>query len=163
MREKDWFFEKKIWVFLQTAKSSQFDAESNRFCRISQNVQELVFFWKKIDWVFEKILDFFKIARSSKVTIQGHWKSTNSQNFRKFGVFFKKKWVFPKKNLVFQKNDKGSKFAVECDCLVIFPNTLQKKRFRKQHWLFGKILEFRWKPPRAANLMQNANDIVSFL
>ena len=41
------FFEKKLWVFLQIAESSQFDAESNQFCRIPHKVQELVFFDKK--------------------------------------------------------------------------------------------------------------------
>ena len=122
-----------------------------------------VSFEKKIDWVFGKILGFLKIAKSSKVTLQGHWKSTNSQNVPKLGVFFKKWICFFEKNPIFQKSHKGSKFAVECDWISDIFQHVTKKRFRKQDWLFGRILEFRWKPLKAANLMQNATELVSFL
>ena len=143
MREKDWFFEKKLWVYLQTAKSSQFDAESNRFCRISQNVQELVFFWKKTDWVIEKVVDFFKIAKSSKVTLQGHWKSKNSRNFRK--VFFSSinGWMgLFEKNPIFQKTDKGSKFAVECDWISDNSHHVTKKEISKTRLVIRKTSWF---------------------
>ena len=46
-------FSKKIyWVFLQTAKSSQFDAECNRYSKFSLNVQNLGFLLKKNYWNF---------------------------------------------------------------------------------------------------------------
>ena len=58
---------------------------------------------------------FYKIAESSNVALQGHWKCKNSRNVQKLGVFLKKKrWVFPKRNIpIFQKIDKGSEYAVE--------------------------------------------------
>ena len=70
---------------------------------------------KKLDGFLEKFVSFFyKIAKSSKVALQGHWKCKNSRNVQKFGVFLKKGWVFPKRNIpIFQKNDKGSDYAVE--------------------------------------------------
>ena len=46
-------FSKKIyWVFLQTAKGSQFDAECNRISKFSLNVQNLGFLLKKCQWNF---------------------------------------------------------------------------------------------------------------
>ena len=72
--KKDCFFEKKILIFFEkTPKSSQFDAEFNRISKISGNVPNLRFF-EDIDLFFEKNLDFFKIARSSKLALQGHGK-----------------------------------------------------------------------------------------
>ena len=41
---------KNSWVLLKTAKSSQFDAECNRYSKFSLNVQNLGFLLKKNQW-----------------------------------------------------------------------------------------------------------------
>ncbi len=43
---------KNSWVLLKTAKSSQFDAECNRYSKFSLNVQNLGFLLKKNQWSF---------------------------------------------------------------------------------------------------------------
>ncbi len=43
---------KTSWVSLKTAKSSQFDAECNRYSKFSVNVQNLGFLLKKNYWKF---------------------------------------------------------------------------------------------------------------
>ena len=125
-KKKIGFSKKNFEFFLQTAKSNRFDAECNRLCKISQNVQELVFFWKKIDWVFEKILGFFRIARRSKVALQGHWKSKNSQNFRKLGVFFRK-WMgsFEKKSYFLKKVIKVANSLQNATKIISFLKTFK--------------------------------------
>ena len=76
----------------------------------------MVSFWKNVDWLVEKILGFFKIAKSSKVALQGHWKIKNCQNVEKLCVFLKKFMGFFDKNyLIFQKIEKGSKLALQCN------------------------------------------------
>ena len=107
LEKKIGFSKKKSLVFSETAKSiNQFDAECNWISKISQNVQNFCFFfWKNRDWYFEKILAFPKIAKSSKVALQGHWKSKNSQNVPKTGVFPKKMDGFFRKEIsYFSKN-----------------------------------------------------------
>ena len=44
-------------------------------------------------------------------------------------------------NPIFQKNYKGSKFAVECDWISKISQNVQRMRFRKQDWFFGKNSE----------------------
>ncbi len=73
---------KTSWVLLKTAKSSQFDAECNRYSKFSLNVQNLGFCWNKINGVFDKILDFFKITKCSIVAVQGHWKKGFVKTFK---------------------------------------------------------------------------------
>ena len=83
------------------------------------------------------------------MALQGHWKSENSPNIRKIGVFLKK-WMdfFDKKNSISQKTDKGSKFAVESDWIskisqnVLLLIFIKKKQigFQKET-IFLKIFE----------------------
>ena len=48
---------------------------------------------------------------------------------------------FSQKNVpTFQKIDKGSEFAVECDWISNNSQHVQKMRFRKQGWLLGRKL-----------------------
>ena len=44
-------------------------------------------------------------------------------------------------NPIFQKNYKGSEFAVECDWISKISQNVQRMRFRKQDWFFGKNSE----------------------
>ena len=93
------------WVFLETAKSNQFDADCSWIRKISQNVRILSFLFEKTLIGFsKKCLLFFKIAKIKKVARQGHWKCKNSQNVQKFGVFPKKMdGFFDKISLIFKK------------------------------------------------------------
>ncbi len=92
---------KTSWVSLKTAKSSQFDAECNRYSKFSLKVQNLGFLLKKINGIFDKFLDICKITKNSIVALQGHWKNKVSQNVQKLvllnklNVFFEKKLWFP--------------------------------------------------------------------
>ena len=47
---------------------------------------------------------------------------------------------FRQKKPIFQKNDTGSEFAVECDWVSNISQHVQKMRFRKQGWLLGRKL-----------------------
>ena len=143
MKEKDWFFEKKHWVFLQTAKSSQFDAECNRYSKFSLNVQNLGFLLKKIIGIFDKILDFFKITKSSIVALQGHWKSIISQNVQKLVLLNGISVFFEKKKWYSQKTAKGNKFTVECNWISKISQNVRnlasswkKLVSRKESWVF---------------------------
>ena len=139
---KDWFFEKKTLSFLQTAKNSQFDAESNRLCRFSQNVQELVFFWKKIDWFFEKKLMSSRSPEVAKL----HYKATEKvqilRTFENWVFSLKTGWVFSKKKSYFSKRDKGSKFAVECDRMSKFSQNVRVLVFLKKIFRFSENKRF---------------------
>ena len=65
----DGLFEKKL-NFQKIAKGSKFAVECDLNSNISQNVQNLGFFLKKIAGFFEKNLHFFlKIAKSSKFVV----------------------------------------------------------------------------------------------
>ena len=111
-------FRKKNLEFLfeKTPKSSQFDAEWNQISKIFENVRNLRSFWKKINWFFEKILEFFKIDKSSKFALQGHWKCKNSQNVQKLILLIEKKMCFSERICdFFWKMVKGSNFTVECN------------------------------------------------
>ena len=72
-RKQDWLIGKKPWVSLKTAKSSQFDAECNRISKFSLSVQKLGFLLEENRCVSDKILDCFKMAKSSKFALQWHW------------------------------------------------------------------------------------------
>ena len=116
-----------------------------------------------MDGFFEKLVTFLKIDKVAKL----HYKASKKKILETFKnlVFFLKKWMghFHKKNPIFQKIDKGSKFSVDCDWISDIFQHVQKLRFLKQDWVFGKKLEFRWKQLEAANLMQDATELASFL
>ena len=68
------------------------------------------------------------------MALQGQWKSENSPNVQKIGVFFKKMdGFFWQKTPIFQKIDKGSKFAVECDWISKFSQNVQVLIFSKKN------------------------------
>ena len=117
-----------------------------------------------MDWFFWQKKPFFqKNDEGSKFAVESDWISKISQNVQVL-IFFKKKTDrFPEKKTIFLKFVELSKILVEGDWISDFFQHVQKLRFRKQDWLFGKNLEFRWKPLKAAILMQNATELVSFL
>ena len=88
LEKKIGFSEKKSWVFSKTAKSiNQFDAECNWIGKISQNVQNFCFFFKKQRLVFRKSSCFF--LKSLKVA-NFHYKATGKKEFSKHS----KNWCF---------------------------------------------------------------------
>ena len=111
--------------------------------------------------LFEKNPTFQKSDKGSKFAIECDWNSKFSQNVQVL-VFWKKPSGFQKK-MIFFKIVKNSKFAEKRDWFSDISQHVTKKRFRKQDWLFGKVLEFWWKPPKAANLVMNATELVGFL
>ena len=63
-----------------------------------------------------------------------------------------------KKYPIFQKNDKGSKFAVECDWISNISQHVQKLRFRKQDGYSEKNFEVfknRWKQEICCSMQLN--------
>ena len=143
LEKKDWFFKKKSWVFSETAKSNnQFDAECNWISKISQNVQKFCFFEKSEIAISKKFLLFLKSLNVAKLHHKATEKVRILKAFQKM-VFFLKKWMgfSEKKHPIFQKIDKVSKFAVECDWISNISQFFQNLRFRKQDGYSQKNFE----------------------
>ena len=131
---------KIIVNFFKIAKGCKFDAECDWYSKIQQNVQSLGFF--KNRWVLPKLnLEFFKR------TLQAAKSPLNAPELIKFNktftvwAFQRKQWVLPG-NRNFSDTAKGSKYAVECDCLLKMLEIwvfLSKNRcifFQKKSWIF---------------------------
>ena len=69
---------------------------------------------------------------------------------------------FDKKNPIFQKIDKGSKFSVECDWISDIFQHVQKLRFRKQYLLFGKKSWVSLKAAKSSQFDAECNGISKF-
>ena len=58
----------------------------------------------------------------------------------------------------------NSKLAVKCDWISDISQHVTKKRdFENKIGYLEKNIEFGWRPLKAANLMQNATELVTFL
>ena len=134
------FSEKKL-DFVGIAKGSKFTVECNWMSKISQNLRNLVSSWKN-KLVFRKNSWFF--LNSPKVA-NLHYKATKKvrilKMFEKLVFFFKNMdGFFPQKNPISQKNDKGSKFAVECNWINKISQNFQILVFLKKKIGFLKKL-----------------------
>ena len=105
--EKKIGFSKKNLGFFRKPLKALFNLMRNaiELVRSLKTFKNFVFFLKKQRLVFRKILAFPKIAKSSKVALQGHWKRKNSQSVPKIGVLLKKMDGFFRKEIsYFSKN-----------------------------------------------------------
>ena len=96
IQKNRWFFwRKKNWVFLKQAQDSQSDFECEWITGISQNVQKLGFFQKK--------LEFFKTHWWWHVCWRMQLASSDFSKNQTIWAVLEKKWVF-RKNLDFSEN-----------------------------------------------------------
>ena len=87
-----------VFKLKKCAKFSKFAVECDRKSKSSQSVPNSIF-TEKLDDVFQKKHEFFKIAKDSKIVIECDFSAniTISQNVR----FFPKKWlIFWKKGII---------------------------------------------------------------
>ena len=105
IQKTDGFFEKENWVFLKQAEDSQFDFECEWITGISQNVQKLGFFQKKLE--FFKTHWWWHVCWRMQLAL-----SDFSKNQTIWAVLEKN--GFSEKILIFPKTAGGSNFAVKC-------------------------------------------------
>ena len=77
----------------------------------------------------EKILNFFRIAKSSKFAVKCDWKHKASQNVQNLVLLKKMYLFFGNKMWFFWKNAEGSKFAVDGDWMCKISKRVQKLIF----------------------------------
>ena len=90
--------------FSKIGKGSKFAVERDWKSKISQNVQLLGFFFKKIDGFLEKIwLIFLKSVKIANLPYKWDWNSEFSRKVQHLGFSKKNRWVFRKKWYYFLK------------------------------------------------------------
>ena len=133
--------------------------EKVKFLRTSEN---WVFFSIN-GWVFSKKNPISqKSDKGSDFAVKCHWLSKFSQNVQV--LVFEKKSIGLQKKMILFKIVENSKFAVKCDWISDISQHVTKKRdFENKIGYLEKNLEFGWRTLKAANLMQDATELVSFL
>ena len=96
------FFSEKNLNFLKTVEVSQLDVECERNSKISQNFQKLGFFAKEDAFSEEKPWSFQKLLMLAGLLQNATRFVRFLKKFKKFELFWKKRWVFQKK-LIFRK------------------------------------------------------------
>ena len=89
------------------AEFGKFAVECDKNTKKSQNVQKLTFIGK-LDELFQKKQEFFKIAKDSKIVVECDWKSKICQNVHLLYFLEKKSNGVLEKKLDYFKTSKGS-------------------------------------------------------
>ena len=110
--------------------------------RSLKTFKNFVFFGKTEIGISKKFWLFLKSLKVAKLHYKATGKGRILKAFQKL-VFYLKKWMgfSGKKYTIFQKIDKGSKFAVECDWNSKISQHVQKLTFRKQDGYWEKNFE----------------------
>ncbi len=109
-------------------------------------------------------LNFFKIAKWSNFAVKCNWKSKTSENIQNLFFFKWIIWDFRKEFVNFLKTANDEKFVLGCNWISKISQKLKSwLLLENKGWFFVEKTWVLWKPLRAANLLQNATELVGFL